>query len=251
MHMWPYFEGEASRFSRDHLRRPRSLLKEFTARGKGSGRRSGPRDLLWQSVVSSAVAALEAGLEDLIFAAHAARLGVEGAPIRAGINTPQKKPRNWLVETRLMAPSAVKLERILFADFGVMLGPLPGSALFTVMRKSWSKGGSGRGAAKPGPKEWSELRDYLDTLAYIRNAAAHADVGKLDSCPSYCLGDLWLQKEDGAWSVQQPHGLTAVRTALAIFNTTAEALSSTVGKGQTLSLSNPDSIDLPPTGSSS
>jgi len=145
-----------------------------------------------------------------------------------------------------MAPSAQKVERVLFADFGLMLGTLPDTARFTVMKKSWSKGGQGRGTATAGPTEWAQLRHYLDTLAYLRNATAHADVGKLDSCPPHCEGELWVQKEDDSWSVQQPHGLTALRTVLSIYNTTAEALSMGLGPRPPLQLTSPDDIDYPP-----
>lgn len=244
MSAWPHFQNEAERFYSNHLSRPRRLLKEFTAKGTGSGRRSGPRDLLWQSVVASSVASLEAGLEDLVFAAHASRLGYEGQEVQVGKNAPQKKPRSWLVESRLMAPGAQKLERVIFSDFGTMLGTLPTSAQFTVMRKGWSKGGQGRGSATPGPQNWKELRRYLDTLAYIRNATAHADVGKLGACPQHCEAELWLQKEDGTWSVQQPHGLNAVRTVLSIYNTTADALAGQLAVPSP-NLTSPDMIDYP------
>jgi hypothetical protein len=159
---WPVFAVEANCFYKDHLRRPRLLLAEFTASGTGSGRRKGPRDLLWQSVAASAVAALEAGLEDLVFSAHAARLGYEGLPITPGINTPHKNPRGWLVESRLMAPGASKVEQILFTDFGLMLDALPLAAQFTIMTKESSKAGAGRGQPKVGPKRWAELRQYLE-----------------------------------------------------------------------------------------
>ena len=146
MSTWPRFEDEANAFYSAHLSRPRNLLKEFTAKGKGSGRRSGPRDLLWQSVTTTAIAALEAGLEDLIFAAHGARLGQEDSPIRSTQNSPDRNPRQWLVETRLMAPNSQKLERMLFADFGILLDQLPPCAHFTLATKDVSNRGSGRGS---------------------------------------------------------------------------------------------------------
>jgi len=242
---WPIFADEASRFYSDHLRRPRLLLDEFTATGAGSGRRKGPRDLLWQSVAVSSVAALEAGLEDLVFAAHAARLGYEGQSITPGVNTPHKNPRSWLVEARLMAPGPAKVEQVLFADFGLMLDVLPATAKFTMMTKESSKGGAGRGVPKAGPVAWAELRKHLDTLAYIRNATAHADAGKLGACPPHCKGALWLQKADGSWSLQQPHGLTALRAALAIYNTVAEVLRSALSITSVPSLTAPNKIGYP------
>ncbi len=242
---WPVFEDEAHSFYRSHLSRPRSLVTEFTARGSGSGRRAGPRDLLWQSVAASSIAALEAGLEDLMFAAHAARLGVEGSVVRSGSNSPDGNPRAWLVESRLMAPSAQKLDRALFADFGILLGAIPTSAHFTVLVKNSSSEGSGRGASKAGPTSWADLRRYLDALAYIRNATAHADAKKLSNPPSSCAGELWLTKANKTWSVQQPHGVTGVRAALAIYNTVAHALNSRLGSPANLQLKTPDSVDFP------
>lgn len=119
---WPVFASTAEGFYSGPLARPRSLLKEFTATGGGSGRRSGPRDLLWQAVAAQAVAALEAGLEDIFLAEHAVRQSAEAQPVRLGLTSPDKNPRPWLVEARLMAPGPVKIERLLFSDFGVVLG---------------------------------------------------------------------------------------------------------------------------------
>jgi hypothetical protein len=247
MSNWPTFGVESSRFYEDHLRRPRRLLAEFTATGSGSGRRPGPRDLLWQSVAAFAIAALEAGLEDLVFSAHAARLGSEGAPIAVPHSTPHANPRSWLAESRLMAPSAQKVERVLFSDFGLMLDTLPATAMFTMMTKMSPKGGAGRGVPQSSPAKWADLRHYLDTLAYIRNATAHADAGKLGACPAHCEGALWLKKQDGSWSVQQAHGLTALRSVLAIYNCIAEGLASVlVGSSASLHLTDPDTIDYPP-----
>lgn len=243
--VWPKFDEEASRFFDGHLLRPRSLLKEFTADGKGSGsgRPAGPRDLLWQSVVVSGVAALEAGLEDLLFGAHAARLDCEGEPIEVGKNTPQASPRAWLVESRLQAPSTQKVERILHADFGIMLDTMPDSARFTVLKKGQSHAGTWQPV--PGPADWARLSKFLDSLAYIRNATAHADARKLaDGHPPYCEGELWLRKADGTWSVQQPHGLTALRAVLAIYNTVADALCCHLQSTDALSLTSPDAIEF-------
>ena len=243
---WPTFTVEAGRFYDEHLRRPRRLLEEFTATGRGSGRRSGPRELLWQSVAASGIAALEAGLEDLVFAAHAARLACEGDPVVPGLNTPQQNPRAWLAESRLTAPGALKVERVVFTDFGLLLDTVPSSGRFTVMEKVEPNRGAGRGVARPGPTRWAELRKYLDTLAYVRNATAHADVGKLGSSPPGLAGALWLQKQDGSWSVQQPHGLTSLRVVLSIFNTIAEGLHSSLRMSAPLALTKPDTIDYPP-----
>ena len=67
-----------------------------------------------------------------------------------------------------MAPNADKVEKVLFADFGLMLNVLPANARFTTMTKASPNRGAGRGVAKAGPQTWAELRQYLDALAYCR-----------------------------------------------------------------------------------
>lgn len=242
--VWPTFAAVAAGFATGPFSRPRKLFDEFVAKGSGSGRRAGPRDLLWQTVVVAGLAALEAGLEELVLGAHAARGGWEGDPVTRGVNAPDANPGKWLAEDRLMAPGSVKIERALFADFGIVLGTLPTAARFEVRRKSWSKGGSGRGERRPGPASWTVLRTYLDTLSYVRNAAAHGDARKLRNPPTRCEGDLWLLKEDGVWSVQQPHALTALRTVMATFNLAATELAGAAGLAvPTLTL--PDTVTYP------
>lgn len=228
---WPVFADTAVAFYDGPLARPRRLLEEFTAKGAGSGRRAGPRELLWHAVGISSLAALEAGLEDLLLAAHAVRQGSEGGSVLTGRNAPDSNVRKWLADDRLMAPSAQKVERILFGDFGVLLAALPPEGQFRPRRKMQAKAGSGRGHEVAGPTTWPELRKYLDALVFIRNAAAHGDAAKLGPPPARleCEGDLWLKKADGNWSVQQPHALTAVRTVLAVHNTVAAALASALG----------------------
>lgn len=242
--VWPHFTKTAEGFISGPMTRPRSLFGAFVAKGKGSGRRAGPRDLYWQTVAVSSLAALEAGLEDLLLGAHAVRLKCEGRPASVGVNSPDGNPRGWLADDRLMAPSARKIERILFADFGIVLKNLPPSAKFNVMRKDWSKGGSGRGKSVSGPSDWTALKKYLETLSHIRNAAAHGDTAKLGRAPANCGGDLWLLKEDGQWSVQQPHALTALRTVLAAYNLAATELAAATG-ASTPRLTTPNSVDYP------
>lgn len=242
--VWPHFAQAAEGFVTGPMTRPRALFDAFVAKGKGSGRRSGPRDLYWQTVAVSSLAALEAGLEDLLLGAHAARLGCEGQPAAAGSNSPDANPRTWLADDRLMAPNARKIERILFADFGIVLANLPAAAKYHVRRKDWSKGGSGRGTSVPGPTDWTGLKRYLETLSHIRNAAAHGDTAKLGRAPANCKGDLWLLKEDGQWSVQQPHALTALRTVIAAFNLAAAELATAAGVAVPR-LPAPDSVDYP------
>jgi hypothetical protein len=244
-HHWPAFNDEARRFYDGHLARPRKLFAAFTAKGSGSGRRAGPRLLYWQTVVAFSVAALEAGLEDVLFAAHGLRQGAEGHAVVSGTNSVGGNPRKWLVEDRLMAPSAQKIERVLFSDFGVILDQLPASAKFSARRKNWSKGGSGRGESVAGPADWASLRKYLDTLSHIRNATAHGDATKLEKCPTECEGLLWLKREDGIWSVQQPHALTALRTVLSAFNTAVDGVAARLGVSPPSTLTKPDTIDYP------
>lgn len=243
-HRWPNFATEAERFYGDHMSRPRKLFEAFTAKGKGSGRRPGPRTLYWQTVVVSSLAALESGLEDLVYAAHGARQSAGGNVVVKGVNAVDSNPRKWLVEDRLMAPDARKIERLLFADFGLLLDDLPPSAKFKARKKVWSKGGSGRGEEVAGPTTWRDLADYIGTMHYIRNATAHGDAAKLGKCPEKANGLLWLQKEDGDWSVQQPHALSSLRATVAAFNTVADRLAATLGL-TTPKLTNPDTVDYP------
>jgi len=243
-HYWPDFGTEAARFYGDHLNRPRKLFEAFTAKGKGSGRRPGPRTLYWQTVVLSSLAALESGLEDLVFAAHGARQAAAGHVITKGVNAVDSNPRKWLVEDRLMAPDARKIERLVFTDFGLLLDGLPLSAQFKSRKKAWSKGGSGRGEEVAGPATWRDLAEYLETMHYIRNAAAHGDAAKLGKCPTKAKGLLWLEKENGDWSVQQPHALSSLRATVSAFNAVAEGLSAKLGLAAP-KLTSPTSIDYP------
>jgi len=242
---WPVFKDEAERFFESHLARPRKLFEAFVAAGTGSGRRPGPRLLYWQAVFSFSIAALEAGLEDLIFAAHGARQGAEGQPITAASNSPDGNPRSWLVEKRLMAPNSSKVNQVLYADFGSLIGSLPVSGRFTVLWKYAPEAGSGRGEKKPGPTTWAELSKHLDTMQYIRNATAHGDAARLARHPQHSRGALWLLRQNHEWSVQQPHALTALRATLAVFNTVAEELAQAIGYPTLLSLTTPDTIDFP------
>lgn len=243
---WPKFEDEANRFYGSHLGPPRALFSAFLAKGSGSGRRDGPRHLYWQTVAVFAFAALEAGLDDLVFAAHGARQRAEGEPVAAGINSLDSNPRDWLVSNRLQSPSPRVVSRILFQDFGVMLGNLPPIAMFEVRRKVSSKAGSGQGDATPGPPDWKALSSYLDALSYIRNAAAHGDPVKLHAGrPAHGEGDLWVKLQNGRWSVQQPHALTALRTALSVYNTVAVELAAALGAVAPKGLVSPDTIRFP------
>lgn len=246
-HHWPDFAREAGRFFGDHMGRPRKLFEAFTAKGTCSGRRPGPRTLYWQTVAVSSLAALESGLEDLVYAGHGARQGASGNVVARGVNSVGSNPRRWLVEDRLMAPDARKIERVLFADFGVLLmACLP--RLGSVLVRRRSKGGSGRGTEVAGPSDWRGLAQYLGILHYIRNATAHGDATKLGTCPSKAEGLLWLQKENGNWSVQQPHALTALRATVSdsAFNSVAEALADEFALGPP-PLTAPNTIDYPPT----
>jgi hypothetical protein len=243
---WPNFDEEAGRFFTSHLGRPRALFDAFVARGAGSGRREGPRHLYWQTVMVFSFAALEAGLEDLLFAAHGVRRGAEGQPIEAGKNSPDRNPRSWLVEKRLQNPNSDVVSRALFQDFGVVISALPQGARFEVRRKASSLGGSGRGEARPGPRDWQGLRPYLNTLSYIRNATAHGDPAKLhEGRPAHCEGDLWLKLQNGRWSVQQPHALTALRTSVSVFNTVAVELAGALKRTPPSNLTKPDLIRFP------
>ncbi|WP_373069902.1 hypothetical protein [Gemmatimonas sp.] len=241
---WPLFATAASQFYNGHLARPRKLFAAFVPVQKGSGRPAGPRELYWPTTIALAIAALEAGLEDVLFAAHGVRQGDEGNPITNNVNCVDGNPHKWLVADRLMAPGSQKIERVLFADFGVVLGALPQSARFAPISKPWSKGGYSRGTAIAGPTTWSGLRAYLDAMNHIRNATAHGDATKLGQSPTACKGTLWLLQQSGAWSVQLPHALTALRATLSVFNVVVTALASRLNIAMP-QLTVPNTIDYP------
>jgi hypothetical protein len=223
------------------------LFHAFAVQQVGSGRPAGPRVLYWPTVVVLSFAALEAGLEDLLYASHGRRQGAEGLAETPGSSAPPYgNPRRWLVEDKLQNPNAERVDKILFQDFGVLLGALPVEATFEQRFKDWSKGGSGKGSAQPGPTLWSDLRKYVDTIAYVRNATAHGHASRLHvKSPTACKGALWLEKEDGTWSVQQPHALTALRVVASTFNTVAIGLGDHLGVNVRPHVTSPNSVDYP------
>lgn len=240
---WPVFSDEVHGFTRGALSRPLKLFEAFTAKGTGSGRRPGPRNLYWQSVAAFSISALEAGLEDMVLAAHAVRQGSEGQ-VMSATNSLGKGTRRWLVEDRLVSPNPAKIERVLFTDFGVLLTGLPSEAQFDARKKAWARGGSGRGARFPGPSTWEGLSKYLETLNYVRNAAAHGDAAKFAKPPGTCEGTLWVRLEDLTWTVQQPHALTALRVVLATYNTVALAIADRLSLPAP-AVASPNDIDFP------
>lgn len=243
VHRWPVFADEVQGFIRGAFSRPLKLFEAFTAKGSGSGRRPGPRNLYWQSVAAFSVSALEAGLEDMVLAAHAIRKDCEGQ-LMSPANSLGKNTRKLLVEDRLMAPSPGKIDRVLFTDFGILLDGLPSEACFDARKKAWAKGGSGRGERVPGPRTWAELTEYLDALNYVRNAMAHGDAAKISNTPKGCEGLLWVRLEDQTWTLQQPHALTALRVVLATYNTIAVAIAQCLSV-PIPALAGPSSIDYP------
>jgi hypothetical protein len=197
---------------------PLDLWRAFEVRQAGSRRPYGPRRLQWLATLVLAVSALEAGLENLMVAAHGQRIG------KTGHASLSRDTRKYLVEDPLQAPNAQKIERLVFSSFGVEFGQLPPQAKFEARKKLRPNRGSGRGERVAGPQTWTDLKEYLDALSHIRNAAAHGDVVKFSSLPRTAEGLLWVRKQNGSWSVQQPHALTGLRTVIAAFNTVAAAL---------------------------
>jgi hypothetical protein len=161
-------------------------------------------------------------LEDLLLAAHGRRSNKTG-------QTLLRADRRYLVEGPLQDPNAQKIKQVLFGSFGVELDALPRSARFTARKKASPNRGSGRGEEVPGPTTWSALCKYLDALSHVRNATAHGDVIRLRTAPQTAEGLLWVKKQDGGWSIQQPHALTGLRTVVATFNTIASALDGQLG----------------------
>jgi hypothetical protein len=219
---WPSPSVVVDEFYRLHLAVPLDLWKAFRVTTRGSGRRAGPRRLQWAATLVLAVASLEAGLEDILLAAHGHRAGKIGQSLT-------RDDRRYLVEDPLQVPNARKIKQTLFGAFGIELAALPSIATFTTRRKVSPNRGSGKGDEVPGPTTWSGLAAYLDALMHIRNATAHGDVVKIRTAPRSAEGDLWVMRQDGAWSIQQPHALTGLRTAVATFNAVAAALDAELG----------------------
>lgn len=237
--VWPSLSSAPSVFYDSSLGPTSALWRSLRIPGAvGSGRPSGPRNWQWSATVVLAVAALEAGLEELVLAGHARRSGVEGSTLL-------REERRYLVEDPLQAPSARKIERVVFTAFGVRLrdlSPLPNSCTFTARRKLQSHAGSGRGSAAAGPTSWTQLSDWFGVVMFVRHAFAHGDVAKSTTLPPSCAGDLWVEQRNGRWSVQQPHALTTLRVVVATYNAVASALSSKFGDPAASVLRPPDEV---------
>ena len=66
----------------------------------------------------------------------------------------------------------------------------------------------------------------LDGVVHVRHATAHGDVRKQVNLPPARVGEglVWVETKAGAWTVQQPRGLTTLRVVAATYNTVAAAL---------------------------
>lgn len=218
MAVWPTPSIVVGEFYTVQMSIPLDLWRAFEITTPGSQRPTGPRRLQWIATQLLAVSALEAGLEDLLIAAHGHRAG------RTGHASLARDTRRHLVEDPLQAPSARKIKQLLFSSFGIELASLPVDAQFEARRKVSPNTGDGKGTRVGGPSTWAGLKEYLAALMHIRNGAAHGDVVKLGTLPATAEGLLWVKRSDGRWSVQQPHALTALRTVIATYNTVALAL---------------------------
>lgn len=223
--VWPVPTDAVSKFYSTQLALPLDLWRAFQVTSPGSRRPAGPRRLQWVATVVLAVSALEAGLEELIVAAHGARAG------RTGAATLGRQQRKFLVEDPLQAPSGQKIEQVLFSSFGLELDVLPATAQFEARVKNSPNGGSGRGERAPSPSNWSELKKILDAVIHVRHATAHGDVRKQSNLPPYRNGEglVWVETAAGAWTVQQPHCLTTLRVVTAVYNAVAAGLDAHVG----------------------
>ena len=236
---WPNARDAVNQFYRGDLRPVLDLWDYFHIQSGGSGRRSGPRNTQWLSTLVVAYAALEAGLENIVLAAHGHRNS------ETGQDTLSRGQRKYLVENPLSAPSATKIERILFAHFGIELGILPDVAQFTATVKPKSHEGDGRGSRQPSPSNWADLKGLLQAVSYIRNAFAHGDTLRPQAFPNTGEGSVWVRSKNGeTWTVQQPHALTGIRTIIGVYNAVAHALeeaTSFFGNGKT-PLQSPDDL---------
>jgi len=235
---WPHLDSAPEAFYRASLAPTNALWSAWRMpTAVGSGRPSGPRNWQWSATVVLAVAALEAGLEELLLAGHARRAGLEGTTI-------PRKEREHLVENPLQAPNSGKIERLMFASFGrrmTDLAPWPSACSFTARRKTLAHAGSGRGSASTSPANWEDLAKWVDAVVYIRHAIAHGDAAKHASFPQAGEGFLWVKMKSGGWSVQQPHALTTLRTVVGCYNAVALVLHTEFGSPGPSSLQSPDS----------
>jgi len=231
---WPIPIESVNDFYNTHMNIPLTLFRDLQPKKKGSQRPAGQRKTLWTATIILAAAALEVGLEQIVSSAHG---------VRSPSVDPARVDRKRLVEDPLMTPSPVKIRNLLFAHFGIELDALPPQARFEVRFKAWAKGGAGQGTAQPGPRDWSELASHLDAVNHIRNGAAHADQKKLNRPPASAEGLLWVPLQNDGWSIQQPHGLNALRVVTAVFNTVAMALDQSLSLfGDQQILRNPDDV---------
>ncbi len=219
--VWPTPDGAVREFYTAHLPLALALFRDLQVKTPGSGRPAGQRKLLWSATFVLAVAALEAGLEELVFSAHGQRMSLSGCTTR--------KARQDLVEGALMTPGPRKIERLLESQFGLAPSALPSVARFEARSKVWAKGGAGKGDPRSGPNTWPELAAYLRAIMHIRNGTAHGDVVKLRNPPTECEGLLWVPLESGGWSMQLPHTLTALRAIVSVYNTVAYELDQALG----------------------
>lgn len=236
---WPHLDKAPGIFYSDSLAPTRALWSAWRIPGAvGSGRPPGPRNWQWSATVVLAVAALEAGLEELLLAAHARRSAVEGQSL-------VRADRRYLVEDVLQAPNARKIARTLFSSFGIQLetpARLAPVCDFTARKKIVAKAGSGRGTPSKSPDTWPDLAKWLDAVLFVRHAVAHGDVAKQSSFPETGKGVLWVPLQQAGWSVQQPHVLTALRTVVATYNSVAVALESSFGSPVRTALRAPDEV---------
>lgn len=212
-------------------------------RSRGSGRPPGEPQAEWRSVLVLALAALEAGLADIGLAAHhhriVSRTQVSGG--QAATEGELAKVRGRVLGSMpLSAPNAQKVENFLLTHFGVLPSQIviPKEAEFTTLRKPVALGGAGQGTPAKFVGDWSELAARLDAIQYFRNAVVHADSRRLGAIPQNAarMGEgvtssIWARQKDNTWSIQMPHAITAVRTTVAVFNTVASVVLSSVSYG--------------------
>ena len=197
-----------------------SYFADFQPQSYGSGRPAGPRSMLWSTTATAAADALQVGLQDLILSAH----GIRVPSVLATRDT-----RQYLVEGPLEELSVVTIERLLLAQFGIVLNRLPRVARFEARRKVQAGRGPGKGESVPGSVSWDRLSKHLDTLTYIRDKTVNGDIGAPFNHPISSEGILWVPHKSGQWSMQQPHALSALRVAVATYDLVAYELNRVVG----------------------
>ncbi len=198
---------------------------------RSSGRPPGPVQERWRSLIARSFDALRSGLEVLLLHSQLDRI-IEHPrshvdPTGAELNQIATDLRYL---TQLPAPDSNTIENALLLQFGIARESIivPDIARFAARSKLLAWEGAGRGQPIPFEHGWDQLSAMLNTAIHI---LANIDTYRGDSIPptasvlsEQMRGSLWATTKGGEWTVQLPHAATALRTCVAVFNSTCYSL---------------------------